>query len=118
MQKQLNAVIEKHCETIKTSVATLGKLLDEVAAGAATDPLNTIQDAEGLAHQLKGSSGTAGFRDISQTATALDDHLKILCRGSADVLPAGIGQAMTLYRLLDEVTQPATPHTSTLYRAV
>jgi HPt (histidine-containing phosphotransfer) domain-containing protein len=116
VQDKLNLLIEKHCETIKRHVETLGTMLSSIAGGVA-DPLGVIEEAEALAHQLKGSSGTAGFGEISRTATALDDHLKILCRGSADGLSTRLVKAMELFQALQRAAQAATPHSSALYQA-
>jgi HPt (histidine-containing phosphotransfer) domain-containing protein len=116
VQDKLNLLIEKHCETIKRHVETLGGMLSSIAGGAA-DPLGVLTEAEALAHQLKGSSGTAGFGEISRAATALDDHLKALCRGSAQDIPGRLVKAMELFRALDRAASEATPGTSTLYQA-
>jgi HPt (histidine-containing phosphotransfer) domain-containing protein len=116
MQAQLNRVIEKHCVTLKEHVATLGGMLAGVARNAA-DPLSAVREAEALAHQLKGSSGTAGFHDISRAATALDDYLKVLCRGSGEAATAGVNKALELFQSLDRAALGATPGTSTLYKA-
>ena len=116
MQEQLNLVIEKHCETIKHNVETLGSMLTAIAGG--TDPRTMVAEAEALAHQLKGSCGTAGFHDISRAATTLDDHLKILCRSSEDGVTSGLAEAMKLFQSLDDAASVATPSTSTLYKPV
>ncbi|MGB0086132.1 MAG: Hpt domain-containing protein [Rhodomicrobiaceae bacterium] len=114
MQDKLNAIIEKYCGTIKTSVRMIGRLLDEVAQGV-PDPLATIKEAEALAHQLKGSSGTAGFNEISAAATALDDQLKILCRSNAADGPLAIDAASERFRSLEQLALAATPSSSSLY---
>ena len=116
MQDKLNAIIEKYCGTIKASVRMIGRLLDEVAQGV-PDPLATIKEAEALAHQLKGSSGTAGFNEISAAATALDDQLKILCRSDAPGGHAGLNAASALFRSLEQIAQATTPSSSSLYSA-
>jgi HPt (histidine-containing phosphotransfer) domain-containing protein len=116
VQEQLNRIIEKHCETIKRHVATLGAMLAAIAGGP-TDAISAASEAEALAHQLKGSSGTAGFHEISRTATALDDQLKLMCRGSAEDVAFLLGKAMELFQPLDAAARDATPHTSTLYKA-
>lgn len=118
MQDRLNAVLEKHCETIKGSVAALGRQLSDIAEGAASDPLSAVQSAEAVAHQLKGSTGTAGFHDVSRAATALDDHLKILCRSDEDCVAGGMDEAMGLYAVLEKVSVELSPACSSLYAAV
>ncbi len=117
MQEQLNLLIEKHCASIQGTVAEIGELLKRVDTNSSTNGLTIDHDAEALAHQLKGSSGTAGFREISVAATALDDHLKVLCRGEAESVAGGMGKAMELFGRLDQATRGITPSASSLYRA-
>ncbi|NJM33439.1 MAG: hypothetical protein HC850_00680 [Rhodomicrobium sp.] len=93
MQDKLNAIVEKHCETIKGNVAMLGQLLSELDRGCA-DPRGVVARAESLAHQLKGSGGTTGFKDISTAAGALDEHLKMLCRERPELIRFGVGDAL------------------------
>jgi HPt (histidine-containing phosphotransfer) domain-containing protein len=118
MQDRLNILLEKHCQTIKTNVHAVGRLLTEVAEGSTSDPLASVQAAEALAHQLKGSSGTAGFHELSTAATALDDCLKPLCSTDSSGVLAGIDEAMALYRPLEGIALETTPTKSALYFAV
>ena len=117
MQDRLNILLEKHCETIKGSVTALGRLLADLSAGTSLDPIAEVETAEALAHQLKGSSGTAGFQDVSRAATALDDHLKLLCRGEPAGVAGGMSEAMSLYQTLERITLATTPSSSRLYHA-
>jgi HPt (histidine-containing phosphotransfer) domain-containing protein len=117
MQDRLNILLEKHCETIKGSVTALGRLLADLSAGTSSDPIAEVEAAEALAHQLKGSSGTAGFHEVSKAATALDDHLKVLCRSEPVAVAGGIGEAMSLYQTLERIAQNTTPNSSRLYHA-
>jgi HPt (histidine-containing phosphotransfer) domain-containing protein len=117
MQDRLNILLEKHCETIKGSVTALGRLLADLSAGTSSDPIGEVEAAEALAHQLKGSSGTAGFQEVSRAATALDDHLKLLCRGEPASVVSGMSEAMSLYQTLERITLNTTPSSSRLYHA-
>ena len=117
MQEQLNLLIEKHCASIQGTVSEIGNLLKQISTNSSANGLAIVQDAEALAHQLKGSSGTAGFREICEAATALDDHLKVLCRGEAESVANGMGESMKLFGRLDQATRGVTPSASTLYRA-
>jgi HPt (histidine-containing phosphotransfer) domain-containing protein len=116
VQDKLNDLIERHCETIKRTVQTIGDMLSAIAGGA-DDPLGVVTEAEALVHQLKGGAGTAGFGEISRTATALDDQLKLLCRGSANEVSSHLVKAMELFQALDAAAREATPSTSVLYKA-
>ncbi len=117
MQTQLNNLLERHCETIKSSVTALGSQLAEIAKGSAPDPLGAVQSAEALAHQLKGSSGTAGFHEISRAATALDDRLKLLCKANRREVADGANAAMGLFDQLERISGTLSPASSVLYRA-
>lgn len=117
MQDRLNILLEKHCETIKGSVTALGRLLADLSAGTSSDPIAEVEAAEALTHQLKGSSGTAGFQDVSRAATVLDDHLKVLCKSEPAGVASGMGEAMTLYQTLERIARNTTPNSSRLYHA-
>jgi HPt (histidine-containing phosphotransfer) domain-containing protein len=117
MQGQLNLIIEKHCVSIKQTVSSLGKMLGAIQRQATANQQTAITDAEALAHQLKGGSGTLGFREISQAATMLDDNLKALCKENQQDILDGIGQAIELFSALDRAAREATPRCSTLYHA-
>jgi len=118
MQAHLNSLLEKHCKTIKSSVGAVGQLLEEISDGTTADPLASVEAAEAIAHQLKGSSGTAGFHDISAAATDLDDYLKVLCRTERHAVTGGIGEAVRLYNELAGVARNTTPAQSSLFLSV
>jgi len=92
-------------------------MLAPVAAKSSSAPLTDIQTAEALAHQLKGSSGTAGFHEISRAATELDDHLKTLCQADTEQLTAGIDEAMARFQRLRRAASEMTAASSSLYQA-
>jgi HPt (histidine-containing phosphotransfer) domain-containing protein len=117
MQEKLNRLIEKHCASIKHTVSQVGGLLAQIRDGAASAPLDSVCEAEALAHQLKGSTGTVGFREVCEAATALDDHLKILCRADSEAVINGIGDTMLLFDRLSAIVSTITPSASTLYKA-
>lgn len=116
MQDKLNQLIEKHCETVKRSAEALGAILMRVEDGS-MPPRAGIEEAEALAHQLKGSSGTIGFHQISRAAAALDDHLKTLCAAQDTVIIAGMGKAAALFVELAHAANTARPRSSALYAA-
>lgn len=112
VQEKLNQLLEKHCVTIKNNVELLGAYLKR--AREDDDPLQALNDAAALAHQLKGSSGTAGFHDICVAATALNGHLSELTAARRVPHP-DLQRAMELYDRLSGVSQAAHPQTSALY---
>ena len=113
MQTKLNEIIERHCVSQQRSVEDISALLKAIANGTAP-PLPNIAEAEALAHQLKGGSGTAGFVEISRAAAALDDHLKTLL-AAPDAAIAGIGNALALSDTLSRLAAETTPADSKLY---
>ena len=117
MREKLNALLEKHCVTIKSSVVTLGEHLTRAREDGAA-PAEAVTDAIALAHQLKGSSGTAGFHDICGAATELYEHLKQIKGSEGAPMREGMAQAAALYETLHRVSQVASPQTSALYLAM
>ena len=113
MQEKLNQLLEKHCVTIKNNVELLGAYLKR--AREEDDLLQALNDAAALAHQLKGSSGTAGFHDICVAATALNGHLsELTARGEAHS-HQDLQRVIELYDKLSSVSQAAHPQSSALY---
>ena len=114
MREKLNLLLEKHCVTIKNNVDMLGAHLNRARLNG-TAPQDALSDAGALAHQLKGSSGTAGFHDICVAATVLYDHLNAI-RGREDApLREGVHQAIELYERLNHASKAASPQSSALY---
>ena len=117
MEDQLNHLVEKHCAAIRDTVSEIGELLDPASGCAPVDLLNAIKAAEELAYQLVGVSRAAGFHQIRHAVTALDNHLKGLCRDEPAEILYGIKEAMELFDRLDLMAHTITPNSSTLYRA-
>lgn len=114
MREKLNLLLEKHCVTIKTNVGLVGEHLNRARQDGAA-PREALREAGALAHQLKGSSGTAGFHDICVAATALYDHLNAIAAREDAPLHQGVHQAIELYEKLSRVAQAASPQSSALY---
>lgn len=114
MREKLNLLLEKHCVTIKTNVELVGQHLHRAQQdhGASQEAL---KEANALAHQLKGSSGTAGFHDICAAVTVLYDHLNMLSKRADVPLDQGVHQAIELYQALSLASKAASPQSSTLY---
>ena len=113
MRDKLNLLLIKHCATIKDTVRLLGQHLRAVGGDGAEVSAQALEEAVALAHQLKGSSGTAGFQDICAATTVLHDHLKGLNASSGE--RPEMRQAMVLYERLDAAAQAAAPQSSALY---
>jgi len=113
VREKLNLLLEKHCVTIKRNVELIGEHLDR-AQQAEEGPAQALSDAIALAHQLKGSSGTAGFHDICVAATALNDHLSAITRDDAP-LRQDLSRAVELFETLSRASRAASPQSSALY---
>lgn len=114
MREKLNLLLEKHCVTIKKNVELLGEHLSRAQLDGAASQ-EALREANALAHQLKGSSGTAGFHDICVAATALYDHLKTISERDGAPLRQGVQQSIELYARLSRASKAASPQSSTLY---
>jgi HPt (histidine-containing phosphotransfer) domain-containing protein len=114
VREKLNLLLEKHCVSIKGTAGLLGEHLKRARDNEA-ERRQAIEDATALAHQLKGSSGTAGFHDICVATTALYAHLTELSASGGAPPGPGVDQAMELYEKLSGAARAAHPQTSTLY---
>jgi HPt (histidine-containing phosphotransfer) domain-containing protein len=85
MQEELRALIARHCGTIAGKVESLSGIVTGLARGGAHAG-EQIVTAIALAHEIRGSAGSIGFRDVFKAATALEDSLKVLSKagGAAD----------------------------------
>jgi chemotaxis protein histidine kinase CheA len=114
MREKLNLLLEKHCVTIKNNVELVGEHLHRAREDSGA-PREALKAANALAHQLKGSSGTAGFHDICVAATALYNHLNAIAAHDDAALHHGVHQAIELYETLKRASKAASPQSSALY---
>jgi len=116
LQEQLRALIERHCVTLREHVDAVGRNLRR-SFGPPEGDLDALAEAESLAHQLKGSSGSIGFSQVSAAATTLDDHLKTLCALGGRMNEAQRARLFELYDELRTIAEAISPEKSTLYHA-
>lgn len=116
MQNQLRDLVRTHHANLLTQIDRLGQMLGNIAAPDA-GCADAIAAAEGLAHQIKGASGSIGFADVSRAATILDDHLKSLVALAGEVTAGQIQAAIALVDDLQRTARNTTPESSTLYNA-
>ena len=92
MQEQLRALIEQHCVTLRTTLREIENRIlpngDASAPGQAD-----IERALDLAHQMKGSSGSIGFDEVSRRAGLFEDELKSLHAANACDAGTKLGRA-------------------------
>ena len=117
MQEQLRALIERHCLTLVSEAAAVRACLARLADPAA-DRAAVVAEGTGLAHKIKGSSGSIGFGEISQAAQALEFYLRELARLEGALDEAQVGRAIGLGRDLEARTAAIRPENSALYDAV
>ncbi|MEZ5829386.1 MAG: Hpt domain-containing protein [Hyphomicrobiales bacterium] len=116
MQDQLKALVRTSHANLLNQIDRLGGMLAAIG-GQGADCAAAIRDAEGLAHQIKGASGSIGFPDVSQSATVLDNHLKSLVALGAAVSADQVKPSLELFADLRRTAESTTPESSTLYGA-
>lgn len=114
MEEQLRALIERHCVTIHEYVDRIGRHLSQIR-GPSPNESEALTEAESLAHQLKGSSGSIGFMEVSKASTALDDYLKYLCASDETMTDEKQAKLLGLYGELRNIAEKISPESSTLY---
>ena len=117
MQNELRVLIERHCATIRQYTDAIGGYLKEGLFGD-TVSRQALIEAEKVAHQLKGSSGSIGFSDVSAAAASLDDQLKTLCAEDNDIPRQEREKVAGLFEVLDELSKTLAPEQSTLLRRI
>ncbi len=79
MQDELRALITRHCGTIAGKVESLAGMVTSLKHGSSHTG-ETLVMAIALTHEIRGSAGSIGFRDVFKTASALEDSLKVLSK--------------------------------------
>ncbi len=116
VQDKLRALITVHCATIKDSVGQVETSLARLYGPADRHP-GVIEEARGLTHQLKGSSGSIGFREVSNAATVLDDFLKSVCGIDRRLDNVELQRIFHLLHNLKSEAAAISPEHSSLYHA-
>lgn len=76
---------------------------------------DAVRAAKVMSHQIKGSSGSVGFKEISAAATELDNHISKLMQ-AADIAVLEDRQLLDdLCANLAAIVATVTPETSALY---
>lgn len=114
---KLRSLIKVHCVTIKDSVSELEASLSGLYGQADRQSEFIIEEARGLTHQLKGSSGSIGFRDVSNAAAILDDYLKSISGMDRKLNDSELQRIFHMLGKLKRVTATISPEHSSLYHA-
>ncbi len=117
VQDKLRSLIKVHCVTIKGSVSELEAGLAGLYGQANRQSEVIIEEARSLTHQLKGSSGSIGFRDVSNAAAILDDYLKSISGMDRRLNDSELQQAFHMLDKLKRETAAISPEHSSLYHA-
>lgn len=117
VQDKLRSLIKVHCVTIKDSVKELEASLAQLYGHTDRQSELIIEDARGLTHQLKGSSGSIGFRDVSNAAAILDDYLKSISGMDRSLTDFELQRVFHMLDKLKRETVTLSPEHSSLYNA-
>lgn len=108
-QKQLRALLIRGLENLNNEIELVGRLLTD----RSTHPEKTLEQAQQITHQIKGTSGSIGYLMLSEAAAALDEQLKHLAGDG--VAPEDLKVSDALFEDLKRVASETTCETSTLY---
>jgi HPt (histidine-containing phosphotransfer) domain-containing protein len=116
LQDQLRVLIERNHTKLLEQVASVAQLLAERDREGNLEPAPLVE-AQRLTHQMRGAAGSIGFGEIGAAAAALDENLKVLCKGSGAVPGNHLQPSLVLLAALRTVAGRTKPETSTLYNA-
>lgn len=112
-ENRFRILIERHCETLQSSVAAAGTCLAEYwqDPAAAAEAAQRVAD---ITHSIAGAGGTIGFHEVTRRARALEDAFRPLAQGEP---PSGAvrDRIAALFGDLERVVAGIRPEDSTLY---
>ncbi len=117
VQDKLRSLIKVHCVTIKDSVSELEAGLASLHEPSDRQSEFIIEDARSLTHQLKGSSGSIGFGNVSNAAAILDDYLKTISGPDRRLNTSELQRIFHMLDTLRRETESISPERSSLYHA-
>lgn len=114
MQEKLRALIKRHCVWLHDTMPALRHNLSPlISQGDANN--DAVRAAKVISHQIKGSSGSVGFREISDAATLLDGHIGQLMQAEITASSQDRQHLDSLCTDLQNIVSLVTPETSALY---
>ncbi len=114
MQDQLRALIDKHCDWLERQIALIADSLEALTEGK-NNRREIINEAREQTHQITGTSGTMGFKQVSLAAQALENCLEATGQNSDGLDPQQFMQINTLFHTLSALAAEVSPEKSTLY---
>ncbi len=114
MQQELQHLITRHCKTLVQESAAIGECLSELNHNH-TNENPILAEAIGLAHKIKGSSGSIGFAQVSECARALEGHMRTAAVTDGPLGYERYSRIMAWYKRLDYVVNTLTSEQSSLF---
>jgi HPt (histidine-containing phosphotransfer) domain-containing protein len=114
MQDQLRALIAKHCSWLSAQVADIAACMDHLNSGTSGGGAD-VRPAIELIHQISGTSGSMGFRAISERAMELEEHLLEIEKMNGLPDDARYARAHALFGALRDAANGVAPESSSLY---
>lgn len=114
MQEKLRKLIDRHCTWLHDTMPALRHNLSPLITQGDADN-DAVRAAKVISHQIKGSSGSVGFREISEAATRLDGHIGQLMEAKVTASPEDRQTLDTLCIELQNIVAIVEPQTSALY---
>lgn len=114
MQEKLRTLISRHCVWLHDTMPALRHNLSPLISHGEADN-DAVRAAKVMSHQIKGSSGSVGFREISDAATMLDGHIGRLMAAETTASPEERERLDELCVSLQEIVAVVSPEISALY---
>lgn len=115
MQDKIRALLVKHCIWIEDSIEKINDNLIAILRDPVAHP-EAASDVRNLVHQIKGSSGTMGFKDLSEMAGLFDQQLKSL-DANAGGTSSDHEAALVTFSALKILAAETSPQGSSLFNA-
>lgn len=114
MQEKLRRLIGRHSTWLHDIMPALRHNLSSLLVQGDADN-DAVRAAKVIVHQIKGSSGSVGFREVSEAATQLDGHLAQLIQADTTASPEERQILGALCIELQNIVDGVEPQASTLY---
>jgi len=114
-QEQMRDLLRRYCTKLFGQLEILDQLLSQ-SCGIDAPSQVPLTEAQNITHEMRGTSGSLGFSDISAAASALDNDLKLLATQDR-VAQSQLQISKILFARLRKIASQATPQKSALYFA-
>ena len=113
-EDQLQALLVRHCASIKDEIAAINRKLDEARQRA--DPSGGVmRETLELVHRINGSSGSLGFLDLSSAAARLEDILKTMIEAPCLPEQFAFADVFDLFADVKAIAERTSPENSSLF---